>query len=140
MADNVRSIPSVADGLKPAQRKVIWASFKKSFKKEMRVAQLVGYVSNAASYHHGEASLSATIVNLAQQYVGSNNINLLLPRSSPISFTHVLEDILRTRQNRQRIAQLILINPRMEREEMESLAQAIPHMETTVKGIDCTGL
>ncbi|KAJ7071601.1 type II DNA topoisomerase [Mycena amicta] len=68
MADNIRSIPSIADGLKPGQRK-----------KEMRVAQLTGYVSTVASYHHGEASLSATIINLAQQYVGSNNINLMHP-------------------------------------------------------------
>ncbi|KAF7306385.1 DNA topoisomerase 2 [Mycena indigotica] len=79
MADNIRSIPSVADGLKPVQRKVMWASFRRSFKKEMRVAQLVGYVSNIAAYHHGEASLGATIINLAQQFVGSNNINLLHP-------------------------------------------------------------
>ncbi|VDK52554.1 unnamed protein product [Gongylonema pulchrum] len=32
-----------------------------------------------SAYHHGEASLMSTIVNLAQDYVGSNNINLLLP-------------------------------------------------------------
>jgi DNA topoisomerase-2 len=37
MADNIRSIPSVADGLKPGQRKVIWASFKKKLKKEIKV-------------------------------------------------------------------------------------------------------
>lgn len=37
MADNVRSIPSVADGLKPGQRKVIWACFKRNLKKEIKV-------------------------------------------------------------------------------------------------------
>ena len=37
MADNVRSIPSVADGLKPGQRKVIWACFKRKLKKEIKV-------------------------------------------------------------------------------------------------------
>jgi DNA topoisomerase-2 len=79
MADNIRSIPSVADGLKPGQRKVIWACFKKKLKKEIKVAQLVGYISEVAAYHHGEQSLSMTIVNLAQDYVGSNNINLLMP-------------------------------------------------------------
>ncbi|THU89449.1 type II DNA topoisomerase [Dendrothele bispora CBS 962.96] len=79
MADNVRSIPSVADGLKPGQRKVIWACFKRKLKKEIKVAQLVGYVSEHAAYHHGEASLLQTIVNLAQDFVGSNNINLLSP-------------------------------------------------------------
>ncbi|ESK98132.1 dna topoisomerase ii [Moniliophthora roreri MCA 2997] len=79
MADNVRSIPSAADGLKPGQRKVIWGCFKRNFKKEMKVMQLVGYVSEKAVYHHGEQSLMMTIVNLAQDFVGSNNINLLMP-------------------------------------------------------------
>ncbi|KAI0706215.1 DNA topoisomerase [Cytidiella melzeri] len=78
-ADNVRSIPSVADGLKPGQRKVIWGCFKRKLKNEIKVAQLVGYISEKAAYHHGEASLMSTIVNLAQDYIGSNNINLLLP-------------------------------------------------------------
>ena len=79
MAVNIRSIPSVADGLKPGQRKVIWGCFKRKLKKEIKVAQLVGYISEKAAYHHGEVSLTMTIVNLAQDYVGSNNMNLLLP-------------------------------------------------------------
>ncbi|KZT68795.1 type II DNA topoisomerase [Daedalea quercina L-15889] len=79
MADNVRSIPSVVDGLKPGQRKVIWACFKRKLKGEIKVAQLVGYVSEHAQYHHGEQSLMSTIVNLAQDYVGSNNMNILMP-------------------------------------------------------------
>ncbi|KAJ7630419.1 DNA topoisomerase II [Roridomyces roridus] len=79
MADNIRSIPSVSDGLKPGQRKVIWACFKRNMKTEIKVAQLVGYIGEKAAYHHGEVSLASTIVNLAQTYVGSNNINLLEP-------------------------------------------------------------
>ncbi|KAG7531692.1 hypothetical protein FFLO_04202 [Filobasidium floriforme] len=79
MADNIRSIPSMADGLKPGQRKVIFAAFKKNLVKEIKVAQLAGYVSEKTAYHHGEVSLTMTIVGLAQNYVGSNNINLLEP-------------------------------------------------------------
>ncbi|KAJ3751113.1 DNA topoisomerase II [Lentinula detonsa] len=79
MADNIRSIPSLADGLKPGQRKVIWACFKRNLKKEIKVVQLVGYVSEHAAYHHGEMSLTQTIVALAQDFVGSNNLNLLCP-------------------------------------------------------------
>ena len=45
-----------------------------------QVAQLSGYVSEHAAYHHGEASLQSTIVGMAQSFVGSNNINLLAPK------------------------------------------------------------
>ena len=77
--DNIRSLPSVIDGFKPSQRKVIYACFKRNLKEEMKVAQLGGYVGEHTAYHHGEASLLATIINLAQDFVGSNNINLLEP-------------------------------------------------------------
>lgn len=79
MADNARSIPCVIDGLKPGQRKVLFGCFKRKLKKEIKVAQLQGYVSEHTAYHHGETSLMATIIGLAQSFVGSNNINLLEP-------------------------------------------------------------
>lgn len=79
MADNVRSIPSMVDGLKPGQRKVMFGCFKRKLKAEIKVAQLAGYVSEHSAYHHGEQSLTMTIVGLAQDYVGSNNINVLMP-------------------------------------------------------------
>jgi DNA topoisomerase-2 len=77
--DIKRSIPHVADGLKPSQRKVIFACLKKNLVSDMKVAQLAGYVAEQTAYHHGEASLQGTIVNLAQNFVGSNNLNLLEP-------------------------------------------------------------
>lgn len=77
--DNIRSIPSVMDGLKPGQRKILFSCFKRKLKGEIKVAQLSGYVAEHSAYHHGEASLAGTIVGLAQNYVGSNNINILLP-------------------------------------------------------------
>lgn len=79
MADNVRSIPSVIDGFKPGQRKVMFGCFKRNLKSEAKVAQLVGYISETTAYHHGEASLAGTIVGMAQHFVGNNNINPLMP-------------------------------------------------------------
>ena len=78
-ADNIRSLPNVMDGLKPSQRKILYCCLKRNLKDEIRVAQLAGYVSEHAAYHHGEASLNGTIIGMAQNFVGSNNINLLRP-------------------------------------------------------------
>jgi DNA topoisomerase-2 len=78
-ADNVRSLPHVMDGLKPSQRKILFGCFKRNLKQEIRVAQLAGYISEHAAYHHGEASLNMTITGMAQVFVGANNINLLCP-------------------------------------------------------------
>ncbi|XP_031358204.1 DNA topoisomerase 2-like isoform X2 [Photinus pyralis] len=78
-ADNVRSIPCLVDGLKPGQRKVLFTCFKRNDKREVKVAQLSGFVAAMSAYHHGEVSLCKTIVNLAQNFVGSNNVNLLQP-------------------------------------------------------------
>jgi DNA topoisomerase-2 len=77
--DNERSIASVMDGFKPSQRKILFAAFKKNLTKEIKVAQFSGYVSEHSAYHHGEASLNGAIVGMAQNFVGSNNVNLLQP-------------------------------------------------------------
>lgn len=79
IADNIRSIPNLVDGLKPSQRKIIFACIKRNLYSEIKVSQLAGYVSEVSSYHHGETSLQDTIVNLSQTFVGSNNMNLLEP-------------------------------------------------------------
>ena len=79
MADNMRSIPSIVDGLKPGQRKVLFTCFKKNLKKDMKVVELAGLVGGLTAYHHGDASLQSTIVGLAQTFVGSNNVNCLEP-------------------------------------------------------------
>ena len=77
--DNDRSIPSLIDGFKPSQRKVAFGSFKRKLKTDVKVAQLAGYISEHAAYHHGEVSLENTIKNMAQDYVSANNINYLEP-------------------------------------------------------------
>ena len=77
--DNERSIPSLVDGLKPGQRKVMFTCFLRNDRSGVRVTQLAGSVSERAAYHHGEAALIQTIIGLAQDFVGSNNINMLSP-------------------------------------------------------------
>ena len=79
-ADNIRSLASIVDGLKPSQRKIVFGCLKRGLRAEVRVAQLAGYVSEHAAYHHGEASLTGAITSMAQQFVGANNINLLAPK------------------------------------------------------------
>jgi DNA topoisomerase-2 len=78
-SDNARSIPHVMDGFKPSQRKVLYACFKRKLKDEIKVAQLAGYIGEHSAYHHGEASLHGAIINMAQSFCGSNNVNLLSP-------------------------------------------------------------
>ncbi len=78
--DNIRSIPNLMDGLKPSQRKILYVCLKNNYdgdKKQIKVAQLSGEVSNKTHYHHGEMSLNEAIVNMAQDYIGSNNIPYL---------------------------------------------------------------
>jgi DNA topoisomerase II len=79
MYDVIRSIPSVCDGFKPSQRKVLFTMLKRNYTKEIKVAQLGAEIAKITNYHHGEQSLFGTIINMAQDYTGSNNINLLKP-------------------------------------------------------------
>lgn len=76
-----RAVPSIMDGMKPTQRKVYFACVKKNLypNAECKVSQLQGYISEHAAYHHGEASLQETIIAMAQDFVGANNLNLLMP-------------------------------------------------------------
>lgn len=81
-SDVRRSIPSAIDGLKTSQRKILFGCFLKTqlATSEMKVAQLCGYIADKSHYHHGEVSLSSAITSMAQDFLGSNNINLLLPK------------------------------------------------------------
>jgi DNA topoisomerase-2 len=65
IADCARSIPSLCDGLKPGQRKILFCCFKRKLFSEVKVAQLCGYIAEHSAYHHGEVSLQTTIVSLA---------------------------------------------------------------------------
>ncbi|CAE6176893.1 unnamed protein product [Arabidopsis arenosa] len=80
-----RSIPSVIDGFRLAQRKTVFSLFKRekeahvNFEEKIKVTQLASYVSEHAAHHHCERSLSRTIIRMAQTFVGSNNVNMLEP-------------------------------------------------------------
>lgn len=77
--DCERSIPNGIDGLKTSQRKILFTCLQRRLTSEVKVAQLGGAVSEKSRYHHGEQSLYGAIINMAQNFVGSNNINLLEP-------------------------------------------------------------
>ena len=76
--DNIRSIPSICDGLKPSQRKILYTCLKRNLINEIKVAQLASSVAENTSYHHGEQSLVSTIINMCQNFIGSNNLSLLV--------------------------------------------------------------
>lgn len=74
--DCERSLPHVVDGLKESQRKILYASklFWSSSNKHIKVAQLGAFVAQKTDYKHGENNLFETIIRMAQNFVGSNNI------------------------------------------------------------------
>jgi DNA topoisomerase-2 len=75
--DCKRSIPSIMDGFKQSQRKILYACFLRNLTSRVKVSQLSGYVSEKTNYHHGEQNLYETITKMANEFVNSNNIPLL---------------------------------------------------------------
>jgi DNA topoisomerase-2 len=73
-----RAIPSVIDGFKPTQRKIIHVAnniWKTGNEKPLKVFMLAGRVASEAFYHHGDQSLNDAIINMAQSF--KNNLVLL---------------------------------------------------------------
>ena len=78
--DNVRSIPTLFDGLKPSQRKVLYGmQLRGENAAEIQVERVAAQIAAATDYHHGTGSLESTIVGMAAAYPGTNNMNLLMP-------------------------------------------------------------
>lgn len=73
-----RAMPSIIDGLKTTQRKVLGASKEiwKTGKNETfkKIYQLAGIIADSKKYHHGNVALENTIVGMGQQF--KNNIEL----------------------------------------------------------------
>ena len=74
-----RALPSAIDGLTPSRRKVLYYFLTSARSGEIKVAQASAGVAQKTLYLHGENSLVDTIVSLAQDHVGTNNIALLEP-------------------------------------------------------------
>lgn len=69
-----RAIPSIIDGLKPTQRKVVFIAdrvWKTGNEKPLKVFQLTGRIAADAHYHHGDKSLNDAIINMAQRFKNS---------------------------------------------------------------------
>lgn len=84
----IRAIPSFIDGLKDAQRKILWGTMlqwgsKKGWRlkeaKPIKVERFAAFVAQQSSYHHGEKCLCDAITHMAQDFVGANNVPYLLP-------------------------------------------------------------
>lgn len=78
--DNVRSIPSIFDGMKPSQRKALYGvQLRGENAAEIQVERLAAQVAAATDYHHGTGSMEGTIIGMANDYAGSNNMNIFIP-------------------------------------------------------------
>ena len=80
--DTLRSLANYVDGLKISARKAMWVVLNSSDFKRIKVSQLASEVAKTTNYLHGEGSMCSVITNLAKNYPGSNNLNLLIPEGN----------------------------------------------------------
>lgn len=73
--DNIRKVASLVDGQKNSSRKILHTILEKNIKDKIKVSQLGSKVAEFAEYLHG--NLDGVIVNLGQDFTGTNNIPLL---------------------------------------------------------------
>ena len=74
-----RAIPSIYDGLKEAQRKILYAAFIEVKNEYVKVSELANEASKRTGYKHGTVSLEDTIIKMTQNFVGSNNMSYFFP-------------------------------------------------------------
>lgn len=74
-----RALPSIWDGMKNGQRKALYGILKTAGAKKtsINIENLTGAVKQITGYHHAGSALEDTIKNMAQGFVGSNNMPLL---------------------------------------------------------------
>jgi len=84
IANVERALPSLYDGLKVSQRKLLWTllskynGYNKNMKK-VKTAEFASSTSAYTNYHHGEKSLCETINGMTWDFVGSNNMPYFSP-------------------------------------------------------------
>jgi DNA topoisomerase-2 len=78
--DNIRKIASVVDGLKNSSRKVVYYCLMNNIPKPVKTAQIKSQIENATQYLHG--CIAGVVENLAKDYTGANNINLMEPHGN----------------------------------------------------------
>lgn len=79
--DNIiRKLPHIMDGMVPSRRKVFFVArmIKGMATKEIKVVNFTGDVISKGNYHHGDASLSGTIIKMCQNFVGARNLPLMI--------------------------------------------------------------
>jgi DNA topoisomerase II len=82
MYDSYRSCANYIDGMKPTARKIVHVINKNNVTTPMKISVLGSKLVEECAYLHGEGSGCGVAVNMAQNFVGSNNINLLEPKGS----------------------------------------------------------
>lgn len=95
-----RAIPNLADGLKPVQRRILWALHDKDDGRFIKVANVVGHTMQ---YHpHGDASIGDALVVLAnKRYLveGQGNFGNIFTGDPPAAPRYIecrLTDLART--------------------------------------------
>lgn len=76
--DCVINLPSLIDGFKVSQRKVMYTMLSRN--KKVKVEQFANAAADLTHYKHGASNLEGVIVGLSQDFTGSNNINFLSPQ------------------------------------------------------------
>ena len=76
----MRKLVHVVDGMVPSRRKALFGARlnKKMDTDAIKVVNFTGSVMEKCGYHHGDASLSQTIIKMAQTFIGAKNLPYLI--------------------------------------------------------------
>jgi DNA gyrase/topoisomerase IV subunit A len=80
--DSFRSIGNYIDGFKPTARKLITTADIQKITEPTKLSSFVNKMSDLMEYLHGPVAAEGVAVGLAQNFTGTNNINLMSPNGS----------------------------------------------------------